>query len=41
MFITALHFLVSLPSYCLILMRSFTGYYDYLEHELPAPRVPV
>ena len=33
--------LVSFPSYCLILMRSFTGYYGYPEHDLPAPRVPV
>ena len=33
--------LVSFPSYCLILMRSFAGYYGYPEHDLPAPRVPV
>ena len=32
--------LVSLPSYCLILMRSFTGCYDYLEHGLLTSRVP-
>ena len=33
--------LVSFLSYCLILMRSFVGYYDYLEHDLPEPRVLV
>ena len=33
--------LISFPSYCLILMRSFAGYYGYPEHDLPAPRVPV
>ena len=33
--------LVSLPSYCLILMSSFTGHYDYPEHDLLASRVPV
>ena len=32
---------VSFSSYCLILMRSFAGYYDYPEHDLPAPRVPI
>ena len=32
--------LVSLPSHCFILMCSFTGCYDYLEHDLPASRVP-
>ena len=31
---------VSFSSYFLILMRSFAGYYDYLEHDLPALRVP-
>ena len=30
--------LVSLPSYCLILISSFVGYYGYPEHELPASR---
>ena len=33
--------LVSFWSYCLILMCSFAGYYDYLEHDLPTSRVPV
>ena len=33
--------LVSFPSYCLILMRSFIGYYDYPEHDLPTLRVPI
>ena len=33
--------LVSLSSYCLILMRSFAGYYGYPEHDLLASRVPV
>ena len=33
--------LVSFSSYCLILMRSFTSYFDYSEHDLPAPRVLV
>ena len=33
--------LVSLPSYCFILMRSFVGYYGYPEHDFPASRVPV
>ena len=33
--------LVSFPSYCLILMRSFASYYGYPEHDLPALRVPV
>ena len=33
--------LVSFPSYCLILMGSFAGYYGYPEHDLPTPRVPV
>ena len=33
--------LVSFMSYCLILMRSFTGYCGYPEHNLPALRVPV
>ena len=33
--------LVSFLSYCLILMRSFAGYYGYSEDDLPAPRVPV
>ena len=33
--------LVSFMSYCLILMRSFAGYYDYPEHDLLAPRVLV
>ena len=32
--------LVSLPSYCFILMRSFVGCYGYLEHDLSASRVP-
>ena len=33
--------LVSFQSYCLILMRSFTGYYSNQEHDLLAPRVLV
>ena len=33
--------LVLFPSYCLILMRSFSGHYDYLEYDLPASRIPV
>ena len=33
--------LISFLSYCLILMCSFAGYYDYPEHDLPAPRAPV
>ena len=33
--------LVSLSSYYLIPMRSFSNYYDYLKHDLLAPRVPV
>ena len=33
--------LVSFPSYCLILIRSCAGYYVYLKHNLPAPRVLV
>ena len=33
--------LVSFSSYCLILMCSFTGYYGYSKHDLPAPRVQV
>ena len=32
--------LVSLPSYCFILMRSFVGCYGYPKHELPTSRVP-
>ena len=31
--------LVILPSHCFILRCSFAGYYDYLEHDLPASRV--
>ena len=31
--------LVSLLSYCFILRRSFAGYYNYSEHDLPALRV--
>ena len=27
--------LISFPSYCLILMRSFAGYYGYSENDLP------
>ena len=41
MLATAMHRSSSFPSYFLILMRSFTGYYGYLEHNLSAPRVPV
>ena len=33
--------LVSLSSYCLILMRSFAGHYGYPEHDVLASRVPV
>ena len=33
--------LVLFPSYCLILMRSFVGHYDYLEYDLPSSRIPV
>ena len=33
--------LLSLPSYCLILIRSFLGHYDYPEYDLPTSRVPV
>ena len=33
--------LVSLLSYCLILMRSFASYYSYPKHDLLASRVPV
>ena len=29
------------PSYCLILMRSFTGHYGYPEYDLLASRIPV
>ena len=32
--------LVSLPSYCFILMYSFAGCYGYPEHDLLASRVP-
>ena len=32
--------LVSLPSYCFILMRFFASCYDYSEHEQPTSRVP-
>ena len=33
--------LVLFSSYCLILMRSFAGHYDYPECDLPASRIPV
>ena len=33
--------LVLFPSYCLILMRSFAGHYDYPEYDLPASRILV
>ena len=33
--------LVSFPSYCLILMHSFTCYYGYPKHDLPGSRVLV
>ena len=33
--------LVLFMSYCLILMRSFIGHYDYSEYDLPASRIPV
>ena len=33
--------LVLFPSYCLILMRSFVGYYGYSKYDLPASRIPV
>ena len=33
--------LVLFPSYCLILMRSFTGHYCYSEYDLPASKIPV
>ena len=35
------NFFSIIPSYCLILMHSFAGYYGYPEHDLPASRVPV
>ena len=31
--------LVLFSSYCLILMLSFAGHYDYLEYDLPALRI--
>ena len=33
--------LISFPSYFLIQMRSFVGYYGYSDHDLPPPRVPI
>ena len=33
--------IVLFPSYCLILMRSFTGHYGYPEYDLLASRIPV
>ena len=33
--------LLLFSSYCLILMRSFTGHYGYPENDLPASRIPV
>ena len=33
--------LVLFLSYCLILMRSFVGHYDYPEYDLPASRISV
>ena len=41
MFITFMHYSSILLNYCLILMRSFTSYYGYPEHNLPTSRVPV
>ena len=33
--------IVLFPSYCLILMRYFTGHYDYPEYDLQASRILV